>query len=70
MLMYNFFYFGEVIKEFCFDFFGLMVIVVVKVLGVSCKILSVILNGKVGISLEMVIRFFIVFDIFVESWLI
>lgn len=60
---------GEVIKELCLEPLGLSVTDAAKSLGVSRKTLSAILNGRSGISPEMVLRLAKAFDTTPESWL-
>ncbi|MEE9352059.1 MAG: HigA family addiction module antitoxin [Thiotrichaceae bacterium] len=60
---------GIVIKELCLDPLDLSITDAAKGLGVSCKTLSTIINGKAGISPEMAIRLSIAFNTSSESWL-
>ena len=60
---------GEVIRALCLDALGLSVTKAAKLLGVSRKTLSELLNGKSGISPLMAIRLSIAFDTTPESWL-
>ena len=60
---------GEIIKELCLEPLGISVTAAAKVLGVSRKTLSAILNWRAGISPEMAIRLSIAFDTSAESWL-
>ncbi len=69
MLMHNPPHPGEVLKELCIEPLGLTVTDAAKGLGVSRKTLSMILNGKAGISPEMAVRLSIAFETSSESWL-
>ncbi len=69
MLMHNPPHPGIVIKELCLDPLDLSITDAAKGLGVSCKTLSTIINGKAGISPEMAIRLSIAFNTSSESWL-
>ena len=60
---------GEVLKELCLKPLGLTVTGAAKALGVSRKTLSMVVNGRAGISPEMAIRLSIAFDTSAESWL-
>ena len=60
---------GEVLKELCLEPIGLTVTDAAKALGVSRKTLSMVVNGRAGISPEMAIRLSIAFDTSAESWL-
>ena len=60
---------GEIIKELCLEPLGVSVTAAAKALGVSRKTLSMILNGRAGISPEMAIRLSIAFETSAESWL-
>ena len=60
---------GEVLKELCLEPLGLTVTDAAKALGVSRKTLSMVVNGRAGISPEMAIRLSIGFDTSAESWL-
>ena len=60
---------GEVLKELCLTPLGLTVTDAAKALGVSRKTLSMVVNGRAGISPEMAIRLSIAFDTSAESWL-
>ena len=60
---------GEVLKELCLEPLGLTVTEAAKALGVSRKTLSMVVNGRAGISPEMAIRLSIAFDTSAESWL-
>ena len=61
---------GEILKELCFKPLGLTVTEAAKILSVSRKTLSKILNGQAGISPEMAVRLSIAFDTTAESWMI
>ena len=69
MLMHNPPHPGEVLKELCLEPLGLTVTDAAKALGVSRKTLSMVVNGRAGISPEMAIRLSIAFDTSAESWL-
>ena len=60
---------GEVLKELCLEPLGLTVTDAAKALGVSRKTLSMVVNGRAGISPEMAVRLSIAFDTSAESWL-
>ena len=60
---------GEVLKKLCLEPLGLTVTDAAKALGVSRKTLSMVVNGRAGISPEMAIRLSIAFDTSAESWL-
>ena len=60
---------GEVLKELCLEPLGLTVTDAAKALGVSRKTLSMVVNGRAGMSPEMAIRLSIAFDTSAESWL-
>ena len=60
---------GEVLKELCLEPLGLTVTDAAKALGISRKTLSMVVNGRAGISPEMAIRLSIAFDTSAESWL-
>lgn len=60
---------GEVLKKLCLEPLNVTVTDAARVLGVSRKTLSGILNGRAGISPEMAIRLSIAFDTTAESWL-
>ena len=47
---------GEIIREFCFEVLELTATNGAKLLGVSRKTFSALLNGKSGISTEMALR--------------
>jgi addiction module HigA family antidote len=61
---------GEIIRDLCLEPLGLSVTAAARVLGVSRKTLSELLNGKSGISAEMAVRLSISFDTTPESWLV
>ena len=69
MLMHNPPHPGEVLKELCLEPLGLTVTDAAKALGVSRKTLSMVVNGRAGISPEMAVRLSIAFDTSAESWL-
>ena len=60
---------GEVLRELCLEPLGLSVTDAAKALGVARKTLSMIVNGRSGISPEMAIRLGKAFDTTAESWL-
>ena len=60
---------GEIIKEFCVEPLDLTVKKAAESLGVSRKTLSMLLNGKSGISPEMALRLSKVFGRTPEGWL-
>lgn len=60
---------GEVLNELCLKPSGLTVTEAADALGVSRKTLSMILNGRSGISPEMAVRLSIAFGTTAESWL-
>ena len=61
---------GEVIKTLCIEPLGVTVTQAAEALGVSRKTLSAILNGRAGITPEMVaMRLSIAFGTSSESWL-
>jgi len=60
---------GEIIRTLCLEPLGVSVTQAAEALGVSRKTLSVILNGRAGISPEMAVRLSIAFDTSAESWL-
>jgi antitoxin HigA-1 len=60
---------GEIIKTLCLEPLGVTVAHAAEALGVSPKTLSAILNGRVGISLEMAVRLSMAFGTSAESWL-
>lgn len=61
---------GEVLNELCLKPSGLTVTDAAEALGVSRKTLSMILNGRGGISPEMAVRLSIAFGTTAESWLV
>jgi addiction module HigA family antidote len=67
--MYNPPHPGVIIREFCIDPLNLTVTESAACLGVTRKTLSVLLNGKAGISPEMAIRLSKVFGRTPEGWL-
>jgi addiction module HigA family antidote len=60
---------GEVIKEFCIEPLKLTVTNAAESLGITRKTLSMLLNGKSGISPEMALRLSKVFGRTPEGWL-
>jgi addiction module HigA family antidote len=60
---------GEIIRELCLEPLGLTVTEAARVLGVSKKTLSMILNGRAGISPIMAIRLAKAFGSTPETWL-
>jgi addiction module HigA family antidote len=60
---------GELIKELCLRPLDLSVTDAAKALGVSRKSLSLLLNGKAGLTANMALRLSIAFDTSAESWL-
>ena len=68
--MYNPPHPGEFIKEICLEPLGLNVTQTAKILRVSRKTLSELLNGKMGISSEMALRLGKAFNTSPESWII
>jgi addiction module HigA family antidote len=60
---------GEIIKEFCLEPLNLTVTRAAESLGVTRKTLSLLLNGKSGISPEMALRLSRVFGRTPEGWL-
>ena len=60
---------GEIIKEFCIEPLELTVTNAAESLGVTRKTLSMLLNGKSGISPEMALRLSKVFGRTPEGWL-
>lgn len=69
MLMHNPPHPGEVIRRQCLEPLGLTVTEAAKGLGVSRNTLSMLLNGRLGISPEMAIRLSQGFGGSPESWL-
>ncbi|MBW2608979.1 MAG: HigA family addiction module antidote protein [Deltaproteobacteria bacterium] len=60
---------GKIIKEFCIEPLDLTVTKAAESLGVTRKTLSMLLNGKSGISPEMSLRLSRVFGRSPEGWL-
>ena len=60
---------GSIIKEFCLEPLDLSVTKAAESLGVTRKTLSMLLNGKSGISPEMALRLSKVFGRAPEAWL-
>ena len=60
---------GEIIRELCIEPLSISVTEAAKVLGVSRKQLSAILNGKAGVSPEMAVRLSKAFGSDPEVWL-
>jgi len=60
---------GEIIKEICVEPLNLTVTSAAESLGVTRKTLSMLLNGKSGISPEMALRLSKVFGRTPEAWL-
>lgn len=60
---------GEIIREFCLDTLNMTVTDAAKSLGVTRKTLSVLLNGRAGITPEMSLRLSKVFGRTPEGWL-
>ena len=60
---------GEIIKEICVEPLNLSVTKAAESLGVTIKTLSMLLNGKSGISPEMSLRLSKVFGRSPEEWL-
>ena len=60
---------GEIIREFCVEPLDLTVTDAAKALKVTRKTLSMILNGKAGISPEMALRLSKVFGRTPEGWM-
>lgn len=69
MLMHNPPHPGEVIKRQCLEPLGLTVTKAAKGLGVSRNTMSMLINGRLGISPEMAIRLSQGFGGSPESWL-
>ncbi len=69
MLMHNPPHPGGVIRRQCLEPLGLTVTEAAKGLGVSRNTLSMLLNGRLGISPEMAIRLSEAFGGSPESWL-
>jgi len=60
---------GEIIRSQCLDPLGLTVTKAAEALGVTRKTLSMLLNGRAGISPEMALRLSKVFGRTPEGWL-
>lgn len=60
---------GEVLKSLCLEPLGLTVTQAAEALGVTRKTLSMVINGRAGISPDMAIRLSMAFDTTPESWL-
>ncbi|MEA3358707.1 MAG: HigA family addiction module antitoxin [Thermodesulfobacteriota bacterium] len=60
---------GEIIKDFCVEQLGLTVTKAAESLGVTRKTLSMLLNGKSGVSPGMALRLSKVFGRTPEGWL-
>jgi len=60
---------GEIIRDLCIKPLGLTVTQAAEGLGVSRKTLSLLLNGRAGISPEMAVRLSQAFGRSPESWL-
>ena len=60
---------GELIKQLCLQPLDLSVTDAAKALGVSRKSLSLLINGKAGLTANMALRLSIAFDTSAESWL-
>jgi addiction module HigA family antidote len=60
---------GEIVRELCIEPVGLSVTKAARVLGVSRKHLSALLNGRAGVSPEMAIRLSKAFGSDPEVWL-
>ena len=60
---------GEIIRDLCIEPLGLTVTQAAEGLGVTRKMLSLVLNGCAGISPEMVVRLSTAFGRSPESWL-
>ena len=69
MLMHNPPHPGEVIKRQCLEPLGLTVTEAAEGLGVSRNTMSMLINGRLGISPEMAIRLSKGFGGSPESWL-
>ena len=69
MLMHNPPHPGEFIRRQCLQPLGLTVTEAARGLAVSRNILSMLLNGRIGISPEMAIRLSQAFGGSAESWL-
>ena len=60
---------GEVLKELYLEPLELTVTAAAKALGVTRKTLSLLVNGKAGISPEMAIRLSLAFQSSAKMWL-
>lgn len=60
---------GQAVRQQCMQPLGLNVTQAAGLLGVSRKTLSMILNGKAGITPEMAVRLALVFNTCAENWL-
>lgn len=60
---------GEVVRELCLDPLGLTVSRAAESLGVTRKTLSMLVNGRSGISVDMAIRLSKAFGGSPKSWL-
>jgi addiction module HigA family antidote len=60
---------GELIQELCLEPLGLSITAAARLLGVSRKTLSEIVNGRASVSPEMAMRLSIAFNTSAESWL-
>lgn len=69
MVMHNPPHPGEIIRELCIEPLDLTVTKAAESLGVTRKTLSMLLNGKAGISPEMSLRLSKVFGRSPEGWL-
>ncbi|MBF0099888.1 MAG: HigA family addiction module antidote protein [Desulfobacterales bacterium] len=69
MKMYNPPHPGEIIKEFCVDACNMKISHAAKLLGVTPKTFSALVNGKTRISPEMALRLSKVFGRSPEGWL-
>ena len=69
MLMHNPPHPGSMIKRQCLEPLGLTITAAAKGLGVSRNTLSMLLNGRLGISPEMAVRLSQGFGGSAESWL-
>ena len=60
---------GEMIKQPCIEPLGLSVTEAAEALGVSCKTLPNVLNGRAGISPDMALQLSVAFGMSAENWL-
>lgn len=60
---------GEIIKSLCLEPLKVTITEAARVLGVSRKTLSAIVNGRASITPEMAVRLSIAFATSSESWL-